>query len=643
MKKHLLLCLLVLSAAPSFCQTVILSSDFTSASGWSGWNINSNYFSHYLTIPPHGSIAYLCEGDGDDSYYQLKLISPSMDLSSFSSAYVAFSVYFFGQTYGGKTESLQLLTSTNGGSTWTVVKNIPGNILWHREYADISALSGNANVKIALQYSDDNGWLYGAGIDDVLVSTMLTNDAALMKINKQDFWKVNQPYTMKILLQNYGTDTITSAVVNYSVDGGTVQTDNISGLNLATLDTISFIHPVFWIPSAGSHDVTVWIESVNGLADQNNSNDALNFVLRNTVSSVPQKKILIDWAKATWCSLCPHGASIIDSIVSDHPGLVVPVNMHEILMGPDDIFDSLYTGSYSYTAADDDYYNSFLNDVPWLSRGYIDKYDFEEIYGNCVERLEMHQMADERLNYVPPVSVSASFTIDTLNMMIDADITADFFTDLQGDFRFNCLILKDSVSFNQDNWFTTYNRWPYCSPLSSIPWIHDNIFIQSLGGAYGTEGSIPASVTDGGSYSWHYHDTLKSRLQNVKNLSIAFMVAEYDSVNNASVVLNCGKFPVDTASSGIHQLYTDDEFSVFPNPASDRIFVGYNSNDEITLTFSDIQGSLLYDYYGKITDDFYLDVSKFPSGIYLLKITDSRKKVNAVRKIIKLQAADKIY
>jgi hypothetical protein len=626
MKKLIFICAFLIWTISSFSQTVIYSSDFTSPSTWSGWTINTFYFDHYFTIPPHGSIAFINEGDVDDSCYQVKLVSPQIDLSIYSSAYVALSKYFLKQTYNGKTESLEILASTDGGLTWTMVKDITGSTDWQREYADISAFCENPNVKIAVQYSDDNGWLYGAGVDDVLVCTMQTNDAALMNVNKQDFWLVNDPYPLKILMQNYGTNTITSAVVNYSVDGGTIQTDNISGLNLAPLDTVSFVHSVPWIPSAGGHNVTVWIESVNGLSDQNNANDTLNFALRNTVSSVPEKKILIDWIKSTECSLCMHGSAIIDSIISEHPSVIIPVSLYDYgLYGSYElIFDSIYSGPYpSYSYAGDDYYYSCMNDASWLSRGYIDKVDFDDVYGKCIERLEMPGRVNKRLEYVTPVSISASFSLDTLTRIINADVTATFFADLQGDFRFNDLILKDSINFIQSNFFTNPNRYPFVNIQAFPSCIHNHILVQSFGGRYGTEGSLPLSVTDGNSYTWHYTDTLKEHLISDDHLSLVFMVVEYDSISGNSVVFNSVSLQVDTLSTGVDPQEGYNSFIVYPNPVSDELNIEFKGN-KVRRSFEIFNSIGQIIFKGTLLEKTIVQTTNFARGVYLVKLENGR-------------------
>jgi PKD repeat protein len=76
----------------------------------------------------------------------------------------------------------------------------------------------------------------------------------------------------KILLKNEGQNAITSAIIEYSINGGSVTTYNWSG-NLPLFQQVSITLPKFLIP-AGSHTFNCSITGVNGNADQNMSNNS---------------------------------------------------------------------------------------------------------------------------------------------------------------------------------------------------------------------------------------------------------------------------------------------------------------------------------------------------------------------------------
>lgn len=91
-------------------------------------------------------------------------------------------------------------------------------------------------------------------------------------------------YTPKVTIANSGTSLLTSAVVTYSIDGGTNQTVNWSGslaqwqTELITLPSVSL--------AAGNHTFSASVSSPNAGIDENNLNDATNTSL--TVNAIDE-------------------------------------------------------------------------------------------------------------------------------------------------------------------------------------------------------------------------------------------------------------------------------------------------------------------------------------------------------------------
>lgn len=84
-------------------------------------------------------------------------------------------------------------------------------------------------------------------------------------------------YTPKVTIANSGTNTLTSAVVTYSIDGGANQTLNWSG-SLAQWQTEIISLPSVTL-SPGNHTFSASVVSPNAGTDENSLNDATNFSL----------------------------------------------------------------------------------------------------------------------------------------------------------------------------------------------------------------------------------------------------------------------------------------------------------------------------------------------------------------------------
>ena len=90
---------------------------------------------------------------------------------------------------------------------------------------------------------------------------------------------------------------------------------------------------------------------------------------------------------------------------------------------------------------------------------------------------------------------------------------------------------------------------------------------------------------------------------------------EYDTV-----VFQVSNFPL-----GITENKPDEKFSVFPIPASDKIFLNkmFSENAEITIT--NILGEKIY-FSQLTTNNGQLSTNNFPEGIYFLNLQLQKKK-----------------
>jgi hypothetical protein len=85
------------------------------------------------------------------------------------------------------------------------------------------------------------------------------------------------PYTIRTVVRNNGSTTITALDMNYSVNGGAVTSQSFTGLNLLPCDTITltFTSPLT-LTASGSNALKIFNGLINtSNADGNNTNDTL--------------------------------------------------------------------------------------------------------------------------------------------------------------------------------------------------------------------------------------------------------------------------------------------------------------------------------------------------------------------------------
>ena len=261
-------------------QTILLSEDFeaqTFPASWSqntnasdgGWILGTNteLESEYWSIAPHGNFIATnddaCDCDKSIDY----LVMPPLDLSFSTIVALEFQNYFGGGSLFGGTEIATIEYSSDNGTSWSILEEIEGTDdgNWDSQIIDLSSLSGNENVLLAFHYFDDNNWLFGWAIDDVLVYEPEGLDLALSSVQVPDV--INAPNNLSITgtVTNNGFEEIDSFDISWNI-GGTNYDATISGLSIPALGVYSFLHPdELETTTSGSFELSITISNVNGM------------------------------------------------------------------------------------------------------------------------------------------------------------------------------------------------------------------------------------------------------------------------------------------------------------------------------------------------------------------------------------------
>ena len=270
--------------------------------GGNSTSLSSQYFS--FTNPGSNFVATNDDGCNCDKSNEY-LITDVIDLSGYSVMHATFKTFYYGATYQGATEVAEFLYSTNGGATWTSIGTLDPAGDWETQWIDVTAACGNANVQFAFNYQDGGGWLYGLGIDDFALFAPYNFDVAMESLNMPTTLGLNNaPFTFEGTLRNYGGATITSATINYSVNGGTPVTESLSGLSIAPYDTYTWTHTTAWNPSTtGTYSVDFYALPINGTFDQNTSNDNLNVSIE-VLTATADRVVLAEEFTSSTCGPC---------------------------------------------------------------------------------------------------------------------------------------------------------------------------------------------------------------------------------------------------------------------------------------------------------------------------------------------------
>lgn len=291
-----LLPFLLFATLVSTGQTVLISADFESdfPAGWDqqtlstdgGWLVGSHaeLQSQYFPMTPHGQFIATnddaCDCDKSADYLML----PAVDLSDVQQAFLVFESFYDGQTLFGGTETATIEYSLDAGDTWTVLETMEASGeedgMWDAVSVDLAALMGFDSVTLAFRYNDDDNWLFGWGIDNVLLFEPSGLDLSLAALNLPSQVEAGEDVVIAGAVVNMGEEVINTFELNWNgaeQEGAETFTD----LALAPGELYAFEHAIAFVPDAsGQFTIEASVGLVNETTDNVSENNTATTTLQ---------------------------------------------------------------------------------------------------------------------------------------------------------------------------------------------------------------------------------------------------------------------------------------------------------------------------------------------------------------------------
>jgi hypothetical protein len=145
-------------------------------------------------------------------------------------------------------------------------------------------------------------------------------DVTATAINNPDFVGLNSlPATIEGEFLNLGTQTVTSADINYSINGAAPVTQSLTGLNIASFQSATISHPTAWNPGVGTYNVEIWLSNINGNADEKPANDKVSKSI-TVVAALTTRYSLYETFTSSTCPPCTPANETMEDLFSDNPG-----------------------------------------------------------------------------------------------------------------------------------------------------------------------------------------------------------------------------------------------------------------------------------------------------------------------------------
>lgn len=195
---------------------------------------------------------------------------------------------------------------------------------------------GNAVVfTINDEYGDGLCCSYGNGTYSVTMNGTTVVSYASFQSSRQVLFQAGAPASMDLAMytvnmpammgagnvsisgtvKNFGTTPVSSFILNYSVDNGTVQTQTISA-NIAANGQYNFTHPTPWIATSGEHVIQVWVGLADGTPDGYPNNDSLTTNVSVASQSVTRTSVMEEFTSST-CWPCAQVNATFDPLLAN--------------------------------------------------------------------------------------------------------------------------------------------------------------------------------------------------------------------------------------------------------------------------------------------------------------------------------------
>lgn len=405
------------------------------------------------------------------------------------------------------------------------------------------------------------------------------NDAYLKSVNLERFVRPGSHQYVSGRVLNYGKLPITSIALNYDVNG-TVYTVNKT-VNVASGGIYDFTHnTLLETTDPGQYAIKVWV-SVPG--DVLNENDTISGLV-DVVAFESVKRFVFEEGTGTWCGWCPRGAVFMDSLHALYPERALLVAVHN--------------GDPMTVTAYDSGIGAKISGYP---SGLVDR------KGGEADPSEFITQYIQREQNVAICDVNLNTTYDETSRNLTIDVSSHFAVSLQGDYRFNAVIVEDGVrgtssGYNQTNYYSFQSQniplvgaghnWqaePASVPASRM--VYDHVGRAILGGFAGTASSLPATIAANDTHTYTYNYTLPANF----NASNVHVIAWVSDAVTGEIVNGNQSDKIATSAVGVKK---NDVFAlnVFPNPFNKEISIDVDlkNAESVMIEVYDMMGRKVY-------------------------------------------------
>jgi len=428
-------------------------------------------------------------------------------------------------------------------------------------------------------------------------------------------------YDVIATARNLGEFEINSFDLTYNYNGIDI-TENITGLNLASLETYEHTFGTALTPVLGNNDLTVTISNVNGVSPDDDSSDDSKVISIDPIVPAEGKVVVGEEATGTWCQWCPRGAVYMDLFEEQYGDYWVGIAVHN----GDPMTDATY----------DTGIGSMIGGYP---SAVVDR-------GADVDPSAMNADFLDRLLTEPSGVVTNGAIWDPVTRELQVSVKSTFSQSVNNDYRLACVLSEDGVTgtdagYNQSNAYAGggngvmggYESLPSSVPAAQM--VYDHVARAIAPSFDGSSVFFPANVNAGESVVSNYFFTLPADWDADNMHIIGLLISPDGRIDNAGstsiseAVSNGYELGPNLGETNPLDFQIDDVLKLYPNPTSAKL------NVTLDMGNSNMNELKVYNYKGQVIENFNLkaqfgswtytlDVAKFAPGVYAVSYASDK-------------------
>ena len=603
----------------------------TGSGSISSWSVAGGY-----ALPYHTQYAIIDQwNDSTQNYLNDTLISPIFNLTGYTTVYLNYDYFFYNATISGNTEKVTILGSIDSGATWSIIDSLPGSAaiggFWATNHTNLSVLSGS-NCKIAFTYTNGNGHLLGATLDNIVIENISNNAAAITNIiyNNSTEGIATNGTPLGFTVRNDG-NTITNLNVKYQINSHLPINQNFTSIHIApyTSQTFTFSSPITGA-IAGMDTIIVTATMVNSVINSGISDSTMttNFVLAD--SSVQRNVLIEEFASSSslpannFSSSFDPLTTFLNANTSYAHFNIIKYEMNFPGWGDD--------RSYNLSASERKTYYNCINIPQIYLNGNLDIYRWNTPF-NTTDSNHYLTAIDSSKNSGAFMSMSGIYFIDTIHHKIDINIsTLPTFTKTGNYHLYVALCDKHYKNYDNEYGMTDYyNVMRMMLPNGNGSFVSSwssgsayNYHDSNINYNYYNSNSCTSISDTSGLYPYQMSNDFWSNPLFGSKLVAWIQDDDYQEVLQ-SIVIPASSSP-DGSSFVISTLSNVSGINLFPNPVKQSTHLQFNLSESSNVLIR------ILTYNGKIISEIAnremgvgnqkinINTENIPSGNYLVSI-----------------------